>query len=77
MARAIFLTLEMRALKQRIGDIAAERRNVVTDLHQGMDGDKGLSMRAIGAELGISGPRVHEIIRGKADLAWPAEAARE
>jgi DNA-directed RNA polymerase sigma subunit (sigma70/sigma32) len=65
MARAIFLTMEMRALRQRVAELAIARKEIVTDLHFGTEGDEKLSLRVIGEELGISGPRVHEIIKGK------------
>lgn len=58
-ARAIFLTLEMQELRKRVSGLAPARREAFRVLHE----DYGMTLREIGTEVGISGPRVYEIIR--------------
>ena len=49
-ARVAALTIEIRAL-------SAERREIVSDLH-----DEGRSQRSIGMSLGLSSGRVYQIL---------------
>lgn len=58
--RALVVTLELRALRERYGELSRERRQLVTELstvHK-------VSYASIGDAIGTSSPRVHEIIHG-------------
>jgi DNA-directed RNA polymerase specialized sigma24 family protein len=59
-ARAWHLGLDLKAMRAAVGVKSRERAVLVRSLHE----KHGMTHKDIGSALGLSGPRVHEIIHG-------------